>query len=178
MKKPKTNNKSTKIEKDCENCVEYLNGWKRAQADYQNLVKESEERRKDYVQYANANMIIELLPILDNFKSAFSQIPDNEKDSPWVIGFGYIKKQLEDFLGQNGVEVIKTVGENFDLSLHEAVENNANTQNIASPESEINKADEGVIIKEVRAGYTLNKKVIQVAKVIVQSSNNEKEQAE
>lgn len=160
----------SKLEQLEQQSVEYLDGWKRAQADYQNLIKESEEKRKDYVKYANANLIVDLLPILDNFKAAFNQIPENENDSPWVVGFGYIKKQLEDFLQQNGVECIKTVGEQFDACLHEAVENSVEPIHESSSDSDANKAGEGEIIKEIRSGYTLNKKVVQVAKVVVNHS--------
>ncbi|MBT5337917.1 nucleotide exchange factor GrpE [Candidatus Falkowbacteria bacterium] len=174
MTKKKENKKAkkqlSKLEKLEQQSVEYLDGWKRAQADYQNLIKESEEKRKEYVKYANANLIVELLPILDNFKTAFNQIPENDKDSPWVVGFGYIKKQLEDFLQQNGVECIKTVGEQFDPSLHEAVENNVGTDCDPSATPNETSADEGEIIKEIRSGYTLNNKVVQVAKVIVNHS--------
>ena len=148
--------------------INYKDKYLRALADYQNLQKESEEKRKDYVQYANGNLIIEMLPILDNFKAAFNQIPDEEKDSSWVVGFGFIKKQLEDFLKQNGVEEIKTVGEPFDPSRHEAVHAPVETIHESSPETD-NNVESEVITKEIKAGYTLHGKVIQVAKVIVNS---------
>ena len=166
---------------------EYLNGWKRAQADYQNLVKEFEGRRNDYVRFANANLIIELLPILDNFKAAFNQIPEVEKNSPWVTGFQYIKKQLEDFLTREGVETIKTVGEPFDHVLHEIVDEevvenapldpdvgetgatSAAAETLADKQGDIDGSASvrQVVTKEIRAGYLLNNKVVQVAKVVV-----------
>jgi len=134
---------------------EYLNGWKRAQADYQNLKKEKDRERAEFVKYANANLLMEILPVFDHFKSAFRQIPESEKESAWVVGFSYIKKQLFDFLTANGIEEIKTVGEEFDHNLHEAVE---------FRESESQKE---IILEEVKAGYKLNGKVIQAAKVVV-----------
>ena len=156
-------------------CEEYLNGWKRAQADYQNLVKEFDGRRTDYVRFANAGLIIELLPILDNFKSAFSQIPEAEKNSPWVIGFQYIKKQLEDFLAGEGVETIKTVGEEFNNELHEAViDNNDGASFGAAQDDKSGKEPlKQRVIKEIRPGYKLNNKVVQAAKVVVANDKNE-----
>ncbi|NQT49944.1 nucleotide exchange factor GrpE [Candidatus Kuenenbacteria bacterium] len=174
VKRSKVKGKS-KEEDLKQKCEEYLNGWKRAQADYQNLVKEFDGKRNDYVKYANANLIMEILPVLDNFKAAFNQIPEDEKDSPWVVGFGYIKKQLEDFLSQNGVEAVKTVGEKFDSNLHEAVEDSkiptrtpqsASGRTMEPPSKKEVKAN-NIIVQEVRAGYTLNNKCVQVAKVIV-----------
>jgi molecular chaperone GrpE len=135
---------------------EYLQGWKRSQADYQNLQKECAQKQLEYVKYANGELIQELLPIMDNFKAAFRQIPETEKDSAWVVGFSYIKKQFEDMLRQNGVEPIKTEGEPFNPMEHDAVE---------SVKDET--VESGMIIAERKAGYKLNGKVIQAAKVVV-----------
>ncbi len=137
-------------------CEEYLGGWRRAQADYQNLVKETEIRKIELIKYANEDLIREILPVLDNFKTAFRQIPEAEKNSAWVVGFSYIKKQLEDVLKNHNVEEIKTVGEQFNPEEHEAIEHVA---------KDGAKSDE--VIEERKAGYKLNGKVIQVAKVVV-----------
>lgn len=146
----------TEAEELKEKCDEYLAGWRRAQADYQNLVKETAKDKMEFVKYANHALILELLPIMDNFKAAFNLIPEAESNSAWVVGFSHIKKQLFDFLTANGVEEIKTVGEKLDVSVHEAVEYDEKSE----------KA-EGEIIAERKGGYKLNGRVIQVAKVVV-----------
>lgn len=140
----------------CSQSDEYLAGWKRSQADYQNLVKEVAKDKMEFVKYANQALIMELLPILDNFKAAFNLIPEPELKSAWVVGFSHIKKQLFDFLTANGVEEIKTVGEKLDVSVHEAVEYDEKSERA-----------EGEIIAERKGGYKLNGRVIQVAKVVV-----------
>jgi len=142
-------------------CGEYLNGWKRAQADYQNLVKEVAKDKMAFVKYANQALIMELLPIMDNFKAAFNLIPDAEMKSAWVVGFSHIKKQMADFLAGNGVEEIKTVGEKLDVAVHEAVEYDEKSDPSTS------SGEEGEIIAERKSGYKLNGRVIQAAKVVV-----------
>lgn len=137
-------------------CDEYLNGWKRAQADYQNLVKENRAKQIELIQYANEDLIRELFPVLDNFKAAFRQIPEAEKNSAWVVGFSYIKKQLEEVMRNHNVEEIQTVGKEFNHEEHEAVEH-VKKEGVKSNE----------IIEERKSGYRLNGKVIQVAKVVV-----------
>lgn len=137
-------------------CEEYLNGWKRAQADYQNLVKETANWRAEFVKFANENLVLELLPILDNFEAAFSLVPESHRAAPVAVGFAHIKKQLEDFLKENGVDRIKTVGEKFDPTRHEAVEHR-----------QVEGAEQNVVIEEKRAGYMLNGKVARPAKVVV-----------
>lgn len=137
-------------------CAEYLNGWKRCQADYQNLVKETAKNQADFVRFANQNLILELLPLLDNFKMAQGQIPEKERASAWGQGFSHILKQFQDFLKQQGVMEIETVGQKFNLIEHEAVET------VSDPAQE-----DDIIVAEKRPGYKLNNKVVQVAKVIV-----------
>ena len=158
----KKKKKLTKTDKLKEECAENLAGWKRAQADYHNLLKETSLQKVDLIKNANQTLILELLPILDNFKMAFGQIPEKEKDGAWGIGFAHIRKQLEDLLGSYGVEVIKTVGEQFNTEEHEAIESRV----------EKGKADD-LILEERKPGYKLNGKVIQVANVIVNSLNKE-----
>ncbi|MFH0815172.1 MAG: nucleotide exchange factor GrpE [Candidatus Falkowbacteria bacterium] len=137
-------------------CEEYLNGWKRAMADYQNLVKDVAKEKLEFVKFANQNLILELLLILDNFKLAFGKISATEQNSAWMVGFAHIKKQLEDFLKENGVEEIKTVGEKFDPMFHEAIE-----------KVEGSEKESGLIVEEKKPGYKLHGKVVQAAKVII-----------
>ncbi len=161
MKKSKQQQNSTQSNDNADNQIndlqtkagEYLAGWKRAMADYENLKKESARDREDFVKYANGNLLIELLPVFDYFKSALNSIPEEQKSNAWVVGFGHIKKMMGDFLVNNGVEEIKTVGEKFNPEIHEAVEHQ--------------DKDGDVIVKETKSGYKLNGKVIQVAKVVV-----------
>lgn len=145
---------------------EYLDGWKRAKADYLNLKKETEQRYQDLIKFANASLILEFLPVLDNFKLAVCHIPAEEKNADWVIGIMHIKKQMEDIFKNLGIEEIKTVGEKFNPVLHEAVgKEEKDEEGKEGKEEEDKKGD--VIVKEVRAGYTSHGKVIQAAKVIV-----------
>ena len=136
-----------------------LAGWQRARADYENLQKEVMRERGEYVKFANAALLLELLPIYDNFKLAFRAIPEADIEIPWVVGLTHIKKQLQTFLENQGVEEIKTVGEVFDPQLHEAVETVAGDR-------------EDVIVKELKAGYRLAGRVIQAARVVVSKKDN------
>lgn len=139
-----------------EKADEYLNGWKRAKADYINFKKEAEERQRDIIEFANLAFVLELLIVRDNFIKAFDHIPEEKKDSDWVIGVKHIKNQLDSLLEKAGVSEIKTVGEKFDPEKHEAV----------GKEKRKDLAEE-TIIKEVEKGYLMKEIVIRPAKVIV-----------
>jgi len=135
---------------------EYLDGWKRAKADYINLKKETDKKLAESTQYANAALILQMLPVNDHFKLAMDHIPESEKEKDWVKGIIHIRKEFQDLLQQFGIEEIKTTGEDFDPELHEAVS-----------KEKAKESESGKIIKEIQPGYKLFNKVLQHAKVVV-----------
>lgn len=139
-----------------EKAEEYLNGWKRAKADYLNLKKDTEKYQLEMVQFANAALISQLLPIYDHYKLALRHIPQDQRELDWVVGFAHIKKQLDDFLRNLGIEEIKTINEKFDPQLHEAVAH-----------EEVKDFEPDTIYEEVKSGYTLHGKIVMPAKVKV-----------
>lgn len=148
------------IKKKLEECEklknEYLAGWQRARADLINYKKEELERVGNLIKYASEGLILELLPILDNFEVAEKKLPENLKNDENVKGLLLIKKQFQDFLKKQGVEEIKSVGEKFDPSLHEVVE-----------EIETDEKETGIIIEEIQKGYKINGRLLRPAKVKV-----------
>ena len=145
------------LKKGLEDCQkksgEYLAGWQRSQADFLNYKKEEAARIKELLKYVSEDMVLEILPILDNFEKAEKDIPQDKKDE-YLKGILQIKIQLQDFLKKYGVEEIESLGQKFDPNFHEAVE-------------EAMGGESGIIVEEVKKGYKLNSKVIRPAKVKV-----------
>jgi molecular chaperone GrpE len=146
------------LKKNLENakakCEEYLNGWKRERADFLNYKKEEMERIDQLIKYSNEELILKIIPILDNIYLAESHVPEELKDHPWIEGFNQIKNQLCDFLSKEGIEPMETIGKEFDPNTMEIVE-------------EIKGDKTGIIVEETQKGYTLHGKLIRVAKVKV-----------
>lgn len=136
-------------------CEEYLNGWKRAKADYENLKKETEKKFGELGKFVAAGLLLEILPIYDHFKMALEHIPEEQKLAEWVKGIFHIQKQFEEFLKNNEVTMMPTVGETFNPELHEAI----SEEESAEPEHQI--------IKEVKAGYKIKDEVLRPAQVII-----------
>lgn len=131
---------------------EYLNGWKRAKADFINYKKEQEQAFSEFVKFVNQSLILQILPVLDNFNLAIKHLPEDLKNNEWVKGVSHIKTQLEDIMKNQGLEEIKTVNEKFDPLMHEIVAGDG---------------EKDIITEEIQKGYKLHGKVIRVAKVKV-----------
>jgi len=135
---------------------EYLDGWKRAQADYANLKRRFENDVKDLAQFANADLITKVLPVLENFRRAFKHIPKEKQEDEWVLGIKQVEKQLEDTLKTEGLTKIDILGKEIDPAVCEAV---------SYENSKEHKDCE--VIEIIEMGYKLKDKVIKPAKVKV-----------
>jgi molecular chaperone GrpE len=149
-KKQTNESEIQKLETKCE---EYLAGWQRAKADYENLKTQTEKEKQDFAKFANMNLIMGLIPVYTNFNLAFNSLSEEEKKNSWVTGFEHIKKQFAEVLEHNGVtEIIPEENEEFNPEVHEAVEG---------------EAGENKIAKVLSHGYKINEKVFIPAKVVV-----------
>lgn len=127
---------------------DYKEKYLRALADYQNLLKRTNEEKQEFFKYANERMIMEILPVYMNLKISLDHVDEAATKSGWGEGVKYIVKQFTDVLKDLGVEEIKALGETFDPNTMEALEG------------------EGVMVeKVVQAGYAYKGKVLIAAKV-------------
>ncbi|MEI6587831.1 MAG: nucleotide exchange factor GrpE [Candidatus Moraniibacteriota bacterium] len=155
-----------KVEKKESKEDEYLLGWRRCMADFENYKKRQQESQKSIGEYLKEDSALQIIPVIDNFHSATEHIPEEQKNVPWVVGVMYIQKQLEDVLKENGVtEMEVEVGDEFDPNLHEAI---ASNQKDEAEEGAEKKDLENKIKKVVLRGYKLDEKVIRAARVIVE----------
>jgi len=132
---------------------ENLAGWQRAKADFLNYKKDQEKYLEEFRKYASEDVIVRLLPTIDNFELAIKHLPKDLENSDWVKGMICIKSQFDNFLKEVGVEEIKSVGEKFDPSLFESVGEEESDQ------------EEGMIIAEIQKGYKMFGRVVRVGKV-------------
>lgn len=147
------------LQKAQQEAAQNMEGWKRAAADYQNLLKETRRKEEDFLGFANRAVFLELLPILDHLKTMYQHISEEEKKLDWVRGLYQIQRQIDDFLKNHHIEKISTVGECFDPYRHEAVS-----------QQHLQGKNEDEILEEVQAGYTLRGKILYPAKVIIQEA--------
>lgn len=134
---------------------EYLDLLLRKTAEFDNYRKRVERERRDAADNAAAELLLELLPIVDNFERAQSAPADADSDA-YRTGVELIHRQVLDFLRKRGVEPIQAVGERFDPHRHQAVDY------VPSPAHE-----EGQIIEEYVRGYAIGDRLLRPSLVKV-----------
>ncbi len=141
------------IEAEKKKAGEYLAHWQRVQADFINYKRRTEAERQEFNSFANANLILAILPVLDDMERAINAIPEEFTDHDWVEGVRLVERKFKTVLEGHGVKPILSLGMAFDPNYHEAMRQD--------------KGEEGVIIEELQKGYTLNDKLLRPAKVVV-----------
>jgi|SRR6185369_17991681 len=137
---------------------EYLEGWKRTQAEFENYKKRQAVAQKELGGYLIEKLLLDIIPVLDNFNQATGHVPEDQKNNSWVVGIQYIEKQLEDVLKANGVEMVEAKeGDEFDPKIHEAVDH--------KQEEEKNESEKHVVSKMLQKGFRIGDRVIRPAKV-------------
>ena len=127
----------------------------RERADAANVRRRAEEDKVKLGSFYKANVVKELLPVLDNFERALKVIPADIAEHDYVKGIQGVVKQFEQVLEKIGVTRIATVGEKFDPKLHEAIT------------MEEGEGTEEIVSEELQAGFTVGDEVIRHAMVRV-----------
>ena len=149
--------KKEKPTKKKEDSAEIKDLLLRTQANFENYRKQTEKRIEEIRQMASRNLIIQLLPVLDNFELALKTANTQNKD--FLQGIELIYSQLNSVLSENGVKKIEEK-KMFDPNFHEAL------MKIESDQPE------ETILETLQNGYTLHDKMIRVARVKISAGKN------
>jgi molecular chaperone GrpE len=130
----------------------------RLMADFDNYRKRTTRQYEEARQHATADLVIALLPGLDNLERALHAAGQDLAPSSARIaeGVSMVLRQLKEALGKVGVREVQTQGVAFDPTRHEAVD-------IVS----VPASDDGLIVEEVQHGYLLHDRLLRPAKVVV-----------
>jgi len=129
----------------------------RLHAEFDNFRKRTNKERIENTATANAGILKDLIPVLDDFERAIASNETATEIQSVKEGFGLIYNKYKGILESKGLKPMHSKGEVFDSELHEAIAN-------IPAESEEMK---GKIIDDVEKGYTLHEKVVRFAKVVV-----------
>lgn len=135
----------------------------RRQAEFENYRKRVERERGELYQHGRDDVLLQFLPVVDNFERALSSLETSEDDAEALRhGVELIHKQFKDALSKFGLEPVEAVGQTFDPHVHEAVTTEAT-----------DKHKENTVIEEFQRGYKIGDRLLRAAKVKVASSPEE-----
>jgi len=144
------------LEEEKKKTEEYLTRLKYLQADFENLQKRTKKETEEMVKYSNEDLMVSLLPVLDDLERALNAGKSSDNKDAVIGGLELILKETQNVLFQKGLSEIHSVGMKFDPTKHEAI------GFVSSADREDN-----TVIREFRRGYMLNEKVIRPSMVEV-----------
>jgi molecular chaperone GrpE len=129
----------------------------RLYAEFDNYKRRTNSERIELFKTANQEVLVSLLPVLDDFERALKAMQNATEISAVKEGVELVSNKLGSILASKGVKPMDTKGKPFDSDFHEAI------TNIPAPSDEL----KGKVVDEVEKGYFLHDKVIRFAKVVV-----------
>jgi len=142
---------------------EYLKHLERLQADFDNYKKRQEKKQKEFIEFANAELLNNLLSVVDNLERALDSIKNNKNAMAVKEGVDNTLKAFHNILNKEGVKPMQSIGHRFDPYKHEAV-----------MKIETDKYPEDTVIEEFQKGYYIKSKLLRPAMVKVVVPSNEK----
>jgi len=136
---------------------EHKDKYLRLYADFENLRKRAMKEKVEQIKLANEELIIALLPVVDDLERAQQSYQQNKNAEALEEGIQLIYQKFLKILEQRGLNPILSKGELFNTEMHEAI-----TQIPVEDETQ-----KGKVIDEMEKGYHLHEKVIRFAKVII-----------
>ena len=138
----------------------------RVLADLENLKRRQIKEREESVLRTRSQIIGDLLPTLDAFQMGMQEVEKDESTKNIFVGISMAYKQMENILGEYGLELINPVGSAFDPKYHEALSHQTSEE-----------VTEGFVIQTIRTGYKMKDKLLRPASVIISQGSKEAEQS-
>jgi len=151
---------TARAEEAAQKAEEYLKHWQRAQADFINYKRRTEQEKTELTKFANAMLILKILPALDDLERAADTVQPELAGLNWVQGVLAIQQKFTRLLEALDVKELTAEGDQFDPSRHEAIGQQP--------------GPEGRVVHVAQKGYLLGDKVLRPAMVIVGDGNNTK----
>ncbi len=161
--KKKTNTKKIKSvkrneKKELTQKLQEINDkYLRLSAEFDNYRKRTLKEKIELTKIAGEDILISILPIMDDFERAIQSINDAKEIDAVKEGTDLIYNKLKKFLTQKGIKEIDAIKKDFNTDLHEAV------TKIPAP----NKKMKGKVVDVIEKGYVLHEKVIRFSKVVI-----------
>ncbi len=129
----------------------------RLYAEFDNYRRRTQKERAELLQTAGKEVIVAMLPVLDDFERAAKALENSTDIKAVKEGVAIVQNKLKGILVSKGLKEMESKGNAFDPEIHEAI------TNIPAPTDDL----KGKVVDELEKGYYLNDKVVRFAKVVV-----------
>jgi molecular chaperone GrpE len=136
--------------------AENYDKYVRAVADLENIKKRAVREQSEAVKYGNANLIRDILPMIDSLDRALKHADNSGDFEAFKKGLSLVQEQLVGCLGKHGVQQVECLNKAFDPNVHEALF-----------QVESNVHEDNQVVDELEKGYLLNGRLLRPAKVSV-----------
>ena len=136
--------------------LRFKDQWMRSAADFDNFRKRSRKELEDTRKAGREELLKDLLPVFDNLERAMTSAERATDVKPVSDGLKLVLRQFVDTIGRSGITKVPTVGNHFDPSLHEAIQ-----------QVETDEVAPGTIVAEVQPGYLQGDRLVRAAMVVV-----------
>lgn len=160
----KSKKQRREIEKLSQQVEQLTQDVQRERADFANYRRRAENEKQLAKEAAKADLLADMLPVIDDLERALSHQPKELDGDPWVQGVGKVHEQLQQTLSKLGIDKIVAEGATFDPNLHDAVGYEGESED-----------EEEVVVEELRAGYMLGENVLRPSMVRVGSSQEKQD---
>ncbi len=157
-KKPTKEEKLLAEKEELEQKYNELNDrFLRLYSEFDNFRKRTAKEKLELIKSASQDLVVDLLPVLDDFERGLKAFEDHHADPELIKGVELIYNKFYNILKQRGLKPMESMGKEFNTDWHEAL------TNIPAPSEEM----KGKVVDVIQTGYLLNDKVIRYAKVVV-----------
>ena len=148
---------SDELTKAQEELKEYKDKYLRLYAEFENARKRMERERQEFIKYANEDLIVEFLGVLDNLERSVEAAKAKHEDyAAFLKGIEMVMAHVHELLKKNDVVPIDAKGKKFDPHCHEVLLQEENKD-----------VEEGTVLEEFQKGYKLGDRIVRTAKVKV-----------
>ena len=136
---------------------DYKDKYVRLYADFENARKRMERERGEFVKYANEELLVKFLGILDDLERSVEAAKVKHEDyDAFLKGIEIVMSHIHDIFKKNGVKAMEVKGKPFDPHCHEIL-----------MQEERSDCEDGIVLEEFQKGYLLGERVVRTAKVKV-----------
>lgn len=154
---PETDKGENELKETLSKLADMQDKYIRLSAEFDNYRKRTLREKMDISKYAGENLLLKIIPLMDDFERALKHMDDSTDCAAMKSGIDLIYGKFNEFLRQNGVKEIEALNSNFNVDIHEAV------AKVPVPEED----QKGKVVDVIQKGYYLQDKVLRFSKVVV-----------